>query len=149
MKYSWKGRKDRNRRHEQNRREWASSASLSKETRTLTSPPRAGEPAGTIIKAKAILATTTKITWKMLLWFRFIPDIQAKIPMPTLSFSGRLQVPPEKLIIAGPPILTCVILPWICKIMSFLNAAPTELTDSSLRARKKNADWGGECRGRG
>ena len=40
--------KHRHRRQEQNKKVWASSAGLCQKARTLTSPPREGEPAGTI-----------------------------------------------------------------------------------------------------
>ena len=45
MKYSWKGHKDRNRRQEQNKKEWASSVGLCQKKKTATSPPCEGEPA--------------------------------------------------------------------------------------------------------
>ena len=50
MEYSWKRRKDRNRRQEQNKKEWASSAGLCQKTQTETSPPREGEWAGAYIE---------------------------------------------------------------------------------------------------
>ena len=60
MKYSWKGRKDKNRRQEQNKTEWASSVGLCQNTQTLTSPPRGGEPTGTFEKKIKFISKTDK-----------------------------------------------------------------------------------------
>ena len=48
MKYSWKGHKDRNTTQEQNKKEWARSVGLCQKPETATSPPREGEPTGTL-----------------------------------------------------------------------------------------------------
>ena len=65
MKYSWKGREDRNRRQEQNKKEWASSVSLCQKTQTLTSSPHEAEPARTM---KIAFSIKTKLT--LTIWFQ-------------------------------------------------------------------------------
>lgn len=64
MRSSRTGREDRNRGHELNKKEMASSFGSCQKTQTRTSPPREGEPAAPTAKqlTPTIITTTTTTT---------------------------------------------------------------------------------------